>query len=206
MVQIQLDDFGLVPAIAQNAATGEVIMLGYMNPGSLKRTLEGGEVWFYSRSRSDLWHKGEVSGNYLRIKSATVDCDGDTVLLQVDPDGPTCHTGNPTCFFTSFEALPDFARQEGGPGILEELFAVIQDRKMELPENSYTASLFQEGASRISQKVIEEAGEAALAAMSGDEGQVTREVADLLYHALVLLSSSGVRPGDVWSELRSRRQ
>ena len=205
MVQIQLDEKGLVPAIAQNAATGEVIMLGYMNPGSLKRTLEGGEVWFYSRSRSDLWHKGEVSGNYLRIKSAAVDCDGDTLLLQVDPDGPICHTGNPTCFFTSFDALPDFGRQEGGPGILEELFAVIQDRKKELPEGSYTARLFQEGSSRISQKVIEEAGEAALAAVAGEKDQVVSEVADLLYHALVLLSSSGARPEDVWSELRGRR-
>ena len=205
MVDIQLDENGLVPAIAQSATSGEVIMLGYMNPGSLKRTLEGGEVWFYSRSRSDLWHKGEVSGNYMRLKSASLDCDGDTILLRVEPDGPICHTGNPTCFFTSFEELPDFARQEKGPGIVEELFAVIQDRKKEMPEGSYTTRLFQEGLERISQKVIEEAGETALAGAKGDSDRVVSELADLLYHSLVLLSASGVRPEDVWQELRQRR-
>ena len=205
MVEIQLDENGLVPTVAQSATTGEVIMLGYMNPGSLKRTLEGGEVWFYSRSRSDLWHKGEVSGNYMRVKSASLDCDGDTVLLQVEPDGPICHTGNPTCFFTSFEELPDYARREKGPGIVEELFAVIQDRKREMPEDSYTAGLFKEGLERISQKVIEEAGETALAGARGDPERVVSEMADLLYHTLVLLSASGARPEDVWQELRQRR-
>ena len=205
MVEIQLDENGLVPAIAQNATSGEVIMLGYMNPGSIKRTLEGGDVWFYSRSRSDLWHKGEVSGNYMRVKSASLDCDGDTVLLQVEPDGPICHTGNPTCFFTSFEELPDFAHQDKGPGIVEELFAIIQDRKKEMPEDSYTTRLFQEGLERISQKVIEEAGETALAGAKGDSNRVVSELADLLYHTLVLLSASGVRPEDVWQELRQRR-
>ena len=206
MGTVQLDPAGLVPAIAQNASTGEVIMLGYMNPGSLKRTLEGGEVWFYSRSRSDLWHKGEVSGNYMRLKSATLDCDGDTILLQVEPDGPICHTGNQTCFFASFDDLPEFVRQEKGPGIVEELFAVIQDRKRELPEDSYTAQLLRAGPERISQKVIEEAGEAAIAGATGNTEQLTREVADMLYHTLVLLAGSGASPEDVWRELRSRRK
>ena len=205
MVEIQLDEKGLVPAVAQNSSTGEVIMMGYMNPGSLKRTLEGGEVWFYSRSRSDLWHKGEVSGNYMRVKSASTDCDGDTILLQVSPDGPICHTGNATCFFTPFEELPEFVRAEKGPGIFEELFAVIQDRKEELPEGSYTAGLFREGVERISQKVIEEAGETAIAGVKADKEALVRETADLLFHALVLLSASGARPEDVWAELRERR-
>ena len=205
MVEIQLDEKGLVPAIMQNAATGEVIMLGYMNPGSLKRTIEGREVWFYSRSRSDLWHKGEVSGNYMRMKSAAIDCDGDTILLQVEPDGPICHTGNPTCFFTSFEELPEFTRQDKGPGILEELFAVIQDRKRELPEGSYTTALFEGGVERISQKVIEEAGEAAIAGVKEDKERLTAEVADLVYHTLVLLSATDATPEDVWRELRKRR-
>ena len=206
MVQIQLDEKGLVPAIAQNATTGEVVMLGYMNPGSLKRTLEGGEAWFYSRSRSELWHKGEISGNFMRVKSVAVDCDGDAILLQVQPDGPICHTGNDTCFFTSLEDLPEFVRREQGPGVVEELFAVIQDRKREMPQDSYTARLFEAGVGRISQKVIEEAGEAAIAGTGGDGQQVVREVADLVYHALVLLSASGARPEDVWQELRSRRK
>jgi phosphoribosyl-ATP pyrophosphohydrolase/phosphoribosyl-AMP cyclohydrolase len=205
MVQVKQDEKGLVPAIAQNAESGEVLMLGYMSPGSMKRTLEGGDVWFYSRSRSDLWHKGEVSGNYMHVKSVAVDCDGDTVLLKVDPDGPICHTGNQTCFFTSVEELPEFERTESGPGILEELFSVVQDRKDEMPKGSYTTKLFDEGIERISQKVIEEAGEAAIAGVSGDRERVVSEVADLLFHTLVLLSASGARPEDVWTELRARR-
>ena len=203
---IQLDDKGLVPAIAQDAKTGEVLMLGYMNPSSLKRTLEGGDVWFYSRSRSDLWHKGEVSGNYMHLKSASVDCDGDAILLQVEPDGPACHTRNATCFFTSVDQLPEFARSERGPGIVEELFAVIQDRKRDLPEDSYTARLFREGTDRISQKVVEEAGETAIAGVKGETGQVVSEAADLLYHTLVLLSASGATAEDLWEQLRQRRK
>ena len=205
MAEIQLDENGLVPAVAQNATTGEVIMLGYMNPGSIKRTLEGGEVWFYSRSRSDLWHKGEVSGNYMRVKSASMDCDGDTILLQVEPDGPICHTGNATCFFTPFDELPDFVKEEKGPGVMEELFSVIQDRKRDMPEGSYTAQLLKEGVDRISQKVIEEAGEAAIAGVKGDKEHLVRELGDLFYHVLVLLSASGARPEDVWQELRQRQ-
>ena len=203
---IQLDDNGLVPAVAQNISTGEVLMVGYMSPDSLKRTLESGDVWFYSRSRADLWHKGEVSGNYMRFKSASEDCDGDAVLLQVEPEGPVCHTGNPTCFFTPIDQLPDFAHSEKGPGIVEELFAVIQQRKRDLPEGSYTARLFQEGTERISQKVIEEAGESALAGAKGNKEQLVRETADLVYHTLVLLSALDAKPEDVWEELRQRRK
>ncbi len=206
MGTIQLDENGLAPAICQDATTGEVLMLAYVNPGALKRTVEGGDVWFYSRSRSDLWHKGEVSGNYMRLKSAAMDCDGDAILLKVEPDGPVCHTGNPTCFFTPFAELPDFERADRGPGVLEELFSVIQDRKQEAPEGSYTAELLKEGVDRIAQKVIEEAGsEVAIAGAKEDRDQVVRETSDLLYHALVLLSAVGARPEDVWSELRSRR-
>ena len=205
MIELQLDEKGLVPAVAQNAATGDVIMLGYMNPGSLKRTLEGGEVWFYSRSRSDLWHKGEVSGNYMRIESASLDCDGDTILLKVNPDGPICHTGNDTCFFTSFEDLPEFVKAEGGPGVVEDVFSVIQDRKRTMQEGSYTAELLGGGVERISQKVIEEAGEAAIAAVKGDAEAAVSELGDLVYHALVLLAAVGARPEDVWEELRRRQ-
>ena len=204
MPEVKLDANGLVPAIAQNVNTGEVLMLGYMNPGSLKRTLDGGEVWFFSRSRSDLWHKGEVSGNYMRVKSAAVDCDGDALILQVEPDGPICHTGEPNCFFTPIDELPGFYREQRGPGVLEDLFAVIQDRKREMPQDSYTAQLFQGGSARIAQKVIEEAGEAAIAAVKDDGAQVVEETADLLYHALVLLAASGARPEDVWQTLRAR--
>ncbi|CAI8011302.1 Histidine biosynthesis bifunctional protein HisIE [Geodia barretti] len=137
-------------------------MLGYMNPGSLKRTLEGTQVWFYSRSQEDLWHKGEVSGNYLNLREWYVDCDSDTILLKVDPDGPACHTGEISCFYTEMDGLPDDYEAS------DELFAVIKDRQRAMPEGSYTAKLLAEGTSRVAQKVIEEAGETALAAATND--------------------------------------
>jgi phosphoribosyl-ATP pyrophosphohydrolase/phosphoribosyl-AMP cyclohydrolase len=203
---IKLDDKGLFPAIAQNAETGEVLMQGWMSQGSLKRTLESGEVWFYSRSRADLWHKGEMSGNYMRVRSVVPDCDGDVVLIKVDPDGPICHTGEPTCFFADpIEAMPEFEGADDGSGIIEELFSVIQDRKAEMPEGSYTTELFTDGPERIGQKVVEEAGETAIAAVAGRTENLPEEIADLLYHTLVLMAASGVTPKDVWSRLRERR-
>lgn len=206
MPVLQLNEKGLIPAIAQDADTGNVLMLGYMSAASIKRTLESGDVWFYSRSRADLWHKGEVSGNYLRVKSVELDCDGDVILLKVHPEGPTCHTGNPTCFFTDIDESPDFASSEIGPGILEELFAVIQDRKNSMPDGSYTAELFKSGVDRISQKVIEEAGEAAIAGIKKDGDHLAQELADLLYHMLVLVSAVGAKPEDVYTKLRERRR
>ena len=205
MNTIQLDSQGLVPAIAQHAETGEVLMLGYMNEGSLHRTLEGEEVWFYSRSQSDLWHKGEISGNYLRVKSAYLDCDGDTILLKVIPDGPTCHTGKPSCFFTVIEGEREFISYEKGSGVLEELFSVIQDRKNSPVPESYTSELFTQGAERVAQKVVEEAGEVAIAGVTGKKEELASEVADLLYHTLVLMSSNDIKPEAVWSVLRNRR-
>ena len=206
-MKVKLNDKGLVPAIAQDINTGQVLMLGYMNPGSLKRTVEGGQVWFYSRSQEDLWHKGEVSGNYLNLQEAWVDCDADTILLKVQPDGPTCHTGETTCFFTPMEELPqEYESTESGSGILEELFAVIQDRQREQPEGSYTVQLLNEGISRVAQKVIEEAGETALAAVGGSSEELAGELADLLYHSLVLLAASGVKPSQVWEVLAGRRR
>ena len=206
-MKVKLNEQGLVPAVAQDINTGQVLMLGYMNPGSLKRTMEGIQVWFYSRSREDLWHKGEVSGNYLNLREAYLDCDGDTILLKVEPDGPACHTGETSCFFTPMEQLPeDYEATEPGPGILDELFAVIKDRQRDLPEGSYTAKLLQEGTGRIAQKVVEEAGETAIAAAQGDQGSLPGEVADLLYHSLVLLAATGVSPQAVWDELRSRQR
>ena len=205
-MKVKLNEQGLVPAIAQDADTGQVLMLGYMNPGSLKRTVEGVQVWFYSRSREDLWHKGEVSGNYLNLTEAWLDCDGDTLLLKVKPDGPACHTGETSCFYTLMARLPEeYEVTETGPGILSELFAVIQDRQRDPPEGSYTAKLLQEGMGRIAQKVIEEAGETAIAAVQDNKEDIPKEVADLLYHTLVLLAASGVTPNQVWEELRNRR-
>ena len=141
---LKLDQQGLIPAVVQDVGSKEVLMLGYISQGSLRRTMEGGSVEFYSRSREDLWHKGEMSGNFLHVKKAFQDCDGDTLLFQVEPDGPTCHTGNVSCFFTSLEeSRPGVERPEKGSGILEELFAVIQQRKKEMPEGSYTTELLR---------------------------------------------------------------
>ena len=206
-MKLKLNQQGLIPAIAQDANTGQVLMLGYMNPGSLKRTVEGSQVWFYSRSREDLWHKGEISGNYLNLKEAWLDCDADTILLKVDPDGPTCHTGNTSCFFSPMDQLPDeYEATEPGPGILDELFAVIRDRQQSPTEDSYTARLLEEGVGRVAQKVVEEAGEAAIAAAQADRENLPKEIADLLYHSLVLLAAAGVSPQAVWEELRRRRK
>ena len=205
-MKVKLNEKGLIPAIAQDINTGQVLMLGYMNPGSLKRTVEGGQVWFYSRSQEDLWHKGEISGNYLNLKEAWLDCDSDTILLKVIPDGPTCHTGETSCFFTRMEGAPSqFEATEGGPGVLDELFALIQDRQRERPEGSYTAQLLQEGVARIAQKVIEEAGETAIAAVTDDLEHLPEEMADLLYHSMVLLAATGVKPSAVWKVLQDRR-
>ncbi|MYC30234.1 MAG: bifunctional phosphoribosyl-AMP cyclohydrolase/phosphoribosyl-ATP diphosphatase HisIE [Chloroflexi bacterium] len=205
-MKVKLNEKGLIPAIAQDINTGEVLMLGYMNPGSLKRTVEGEQVWFYSRSREDLWHKGEVSGNYLNLREAYLDCDADTILLKVQPDGPACHTGDVTCFHNRIEGLPEeYEVVESGSGILDELFALIRDRQNEQPEDSYTVRLLQEGIARIGQKVIEEAGESALAAATDDREALPGEIADLLYHTLVLLAASGSRPQEVWDALRERR-
>ena len=206
-MKVKLNEQGLLPAIAQDATTGEVLMMGYMNPGSLKRTVEGVQVWFYSRSREDLWHKGEVSGNYLNLKEAYLDCDADTILLKVDPDGPACHTGEVSCFFNKLEGLPDeYEQTESGPSVLSDLFALIKDRQQEMPEGRYTTSLFQEGVPRIAQKVVEEAGETANAAEINDTENLPGEVADLLYHTLVLLAAAGVQPEAVYEKLRERRK
>jgi phosphoribosyl-ATP pyrophosphohydrolase/phosphoribosyl-AMP cyclohydrolase len=203
-MDIKLDQRGLVPAIAQDVNTREVLMLGYVSPDSLRRTLDGGQVWFYSRSREELWQKGETSGNYMNLKSISVDCDGDTLLLQVEPVGPACHTGSATCFFTALDGEPGYEQVESGAGFLDQLYAVIQDRKRDMPEGSYTVELLRGGPARAGQKVVEEAGESAIAAVQGDADHVTREVADLFYHALVLLAASGSSPEAVWQELRQR--
>ena len=206
-MKVKLNEQGLVPAVAQDVNTGNVLMLGYMNPGSIKRTVEGVQVWFYSRSQEDLWHKGEVSGNYLNLREAWLDCDGDTILLKVDPDGPTCHTGETSCFFTPLEGLPEgYEDTDRGPGVLSELYALVQDRQREMPEGSYTVKLLQEGVGRIAQKVIEEAGETALAAAQNETDHLPSEIADLMYHTLVLMAASGVKPEQGWDELRQRRR
>ena len=203
--QIMLDAQGLVTAVCQDESTGEVLMVAHMNPESIVRTIQTGTAHFYSRSRQELWHKGETSGAYLHVSSAQVDCDGDALLLKVRADGPACHTGARSCFFTPMPDTPTYERATTGPGVLSELFQVIQQRQRDRPAGSYTTALFESGTSRIAQKVAEEGSEAALAAATKDAAHLPGEVADLLFHALVLLADAGLSPEDVWAELRRRR-
>ncbi|MEM7431591.1 MAG: bifunctional phosphoribosyl-AMP cyclohydrolase/phosphoribosyl-ATP diphosphatase HisIE [Pseudomonadota bacterium] len=186
---------GLVPAIIQNASTGFVLMLGYMNQAALRQTEKSGLACFYSRTRQTLWTKGETSGNTLRVESITLDCDGDTLLVRALPTGPTCHTGTTTCF-----------DDDPGPALafLNELEAVIQERLGSDAANSYTAKLAARGNRYIAQKVGEEAVEVAVAAASNDSDGVVDESADLLYHLLVLLQQHDMTMADVTAKLAER--
>ena len=205
---LTFDDRGLIPAVVQDVQDGRVLTLAYMNAEALRRTVEGPDVWFYSRSRQELWHKGETSGNYLRVRSVSLDCDGDAVVVHAEPAGPACHTGEDSCFHTGIDA-DGLAQAELverlGPGELASLFAVIQGRKDNPPAGSYTAELFRDGVDRIAQKVVEEAGETAIAGVRGNHERLASEIADLLYHTLVLMAATDLPQDSVWSELRSRR-
>ncbi|NQW18990.1 MAG: bifunctional phosphoribosyl-AMP cyclohydrolase/phosphoribosyl-ATP diphosphatase HisIE [Chloroflexi bacterium] len=203
---VKFNDAGLIPAIVQDADTGDVLTLAYMNQEALEKTLEGPDVWFFSRSRNELWHKGETSGNYLKVVSVVEDCDADAMLVKVKPTGPACHTGEQSCFLD--DAAPDVSKSESalGPGVLAELGAVIADRKRNPAEGSYTTSLFTDGRERIAQKVIEEAGESAIAALGTNPQRAAEELGDLLYHCLVLMEDAEINPDLVWAELRARRK
>jgi phosphoribosyl-ATP pyrophosphohydrolase/phosphoribosyl-AMP cyclohydrolase len=189
---------GLLPAIVQDARTGEVLMLAYMNEQALALTLKDKLLVFYSRSRQELWLKGETSGNLLELVSIAPDCDADTLLVRVNPTGPVCHLGTRTCFDGEGD-IP------GGGNFLYGLEEVLKERATADPQSSYTAKLLQTGVKRIAQKVGEEGVEVALAAVSGGEAELLDESADLLYHLLVLLVSRGLSISQVVSVLQSRR-
>ena len=189
---------GLLPAIVQHAVDGRVLMLGYMNEAALRQTLTDGRVTFFSRSRNQLWTKGETSGNFLRVTHVSADCDRDTILVLAHPDGPTCHNGTPTCFADAREP------QASRIAFLSTLQATIAQRIADSPEGSYTARLFASGVSRIAQKVGEEGVETALAAVTRDDPELVGECADLLYHLLVLLKSRNLTLEQVVGELASR--
>lgn len=189
---------GLVPAIIQDAETRNVLMLGYMNEEAYEKTLETKCVTFWSRSRQTLWTKGETSGNYLHLVDMKLDCDQDTLLVRVHPEGPTCHTGTDTCWGEE-NRVP----QGSALLFLAELQDFIEHRHEEMPEGSYTTKLFRDGTNRIAQKLGEEALETVIEATSGGD-KLTYEASDMLYHLLVLLTSKGLRIEDVVSELRQR--
>lgn len=188
---------GLIPAIIQDAKTNKVLMLGFMNEEALERTRKEGKVTFYSRTKNRLWTKGEESGNFLQVKSMTEDCDKDTLLIKVHPVGPVCHTGKDTCFEEENKAGLEFI------GVLQDL---IDQRKKEMPEGSYTTSLFEKGMNKIAQKVGEEAVELVIESMDNKDDLFLNEAADLIYHLLVLLTAKGYGIQDVISILEQRHQ
>lgn len=187
---------GLVPCIVQDATTAKVLMLGFMNEEAYKKTVETRLVTFYSRTRRCLWTKGETSGNFLHVASIKADCDNDTLLVEATPDGPVCHRGTDTCWGEENKANPIL--------FLSELQDFIDRRHKEMPEGSYTTSLFKDGINRMAQKVGEEALEAVIEAVNGTNERLVYEGADLLYHLIVVLTAKGLRIEDLASELQAR--
>jgi phosphoribosyl-ATP pyrophosphohydrolase/phosphoribosyl-AMP cyclohydrolase len=203
-IEIRWDERGLVPAVIQDANTGQVLMLAYINEASLARTMETGETWFWSRSRGELWHKGATSGNIQRVVEIRYDCDGDALLIRVEPSGPACHTGQQSCFY---RRLPDGAEvgpPPAGGEVLAHLEAVIQERKAHPRPGSYTCQLFEQGLPRILRKVGEEAVETIVAAQSEGDERLISEMADLIYHSLVLLAACDLSWADLEAELARR--
>ncbi|EGQ8312183.1 bifunctional phosphoribosyl-AMP cyclohydrolase/phosphoribosyl-ATP diphosphatase HisIE [Vibrio parahaemolyticus] len=190
---------GLVPAIVQDFQSSQVLMMGYMNQDALAKTGETGQVTFFSRTKERLWTKGETSGNVLQLVNISLDCDNDTLLVRVNPIGPTCHTGTTTCWDGD-------AQEESQMVWLHQLEQLLAARKSADPDSSYTASLYARGTKRISQKVGEEGVEVALAATSGDKAELVCESADLIYHLLVLLQDQGLSMNDVVNKLKQRHK
>lgn len=189
---------GLVPAIVQDAITKNVLMLGYMNQEALDKTLKSKKVTFWSRSRNCLWTKGETSGNFLNVVSIKNDCDNDTLLIRVHPEGPVCHTGTDTCWGETNDTNPLL--------FLSELQNFIEHRHEEMPEGSYTTSLFRDGLNRMAQKVGEEALELVIEATNGTDERLIYEGSDMLYHLIVLLTSKGLRIEQMAAELATRHK
>lgn len=196
-MEIDFDKMGgLVPAVVQDAVTKNVLMLGFMNKEAYEKTVKTGKVTFWSRSRNTLWTKGETSGNYLNLVSIENDCDKDTLLVKVHPVGPTCHEGTDTCWGEKNDANPLL--------FLTELQNFIEKRHEEMPDGSYTTSLFRDGLNRMAQKVGEEALEAVIEAVNGTDERLIYEASDMFYHLIVLLTSKGLRIEDVAKELMAR--
>lgn len=226
---VKFNSDGLIPAVTQDIRTDEVLMLAYMNEESLKKTIETGKVHYFSRSRQKLWLKGETSGHFQQVRSISIDCDGDTLLFKVEQTGAACHTGHRSCFFTRLdaEALKAGVEQEGavdgsdsmdlqtpaataqvanaaGVEVLKEVFDVISDRLAHPKEGSYTNYLFDKGLDKILKKIGEEACEVVIASKNGAHSEIKAEIADLIYHVMVLLVERGMSLQDIYTELKQR--
>ncbi len=207
MLEVKFGADGLIPAVAQDARTGEVLMVAYMNREALERTLHSGRAWYWSRSRGVLWEKGAESGHTQRVREIRVDCDADTVLLLVDQEGPACHTGHRSCFYRDAEGheLPDGAMFPVRDDIFEALFELLKSRRAAMPSGSYTTALLREGRGKIGAKLLEEAEELTRAAREESAQRVVEEAADLVYHSWVLLMERGVELSALRRELERRR-
>jgi len=210
---LKFDAQGLVPAIVQDARTREVLTLAYMNEESLRRTLQTGETWFWSRSRSKLWHKGETSGHTQRVSRVVADCDRDALTVFVEPRGPACHTGARSCFHNELKGAGldevggervEETESQGLGARLEQLYALVESRRRERPAGSYTTYLFKEGLDKILKKVGEESAETIIAAKNEEREPLVSEVSDLIYHLMVLMVERGVTLDEVASELSQR--
>lgn len=206
--KIKFDEKGLVPAVIQDATTGKVLMLAYMNAVSLQRTVETGYTWFWSRSRQELWNKGATSGNVQKVVDIKYDCDGDSLLLQVKQTGSACHTGEYSCFHNILWRESNLPAVNGQitSAILNELYDVIQQKRIHGGEKSYTKYLFTSGQDKILKKVGEEAAETIIASKNNNNGEVVYEMSDLWYHCLVLLAYHNISPSELLAELGSRRK
>ncbi|MEJ5284744.1 MAG: bifunctional phosphoribosyl-AMP cyclohydrolase/phosphoribosyl-ATP diphosphatase HisIE [Brevinematales bacterium] len=202
--RLKFDENGLIPAIIQDAISGKVLMLGYMNKEALTKTIESGKTWFYSRSRKTLWNKGETSGNFHNVKEIFYDCDEDTLLVKVVPEGPTCHTNNYSCFYRAIKG--DENSQLNKSSILNELYEIILERKKLNPENSYVAKKMREGIDRILKKVGEEAGEVIIASKNGSKEEISWEVADLIFHLFLVLAYYDMSLDEVYDRLIERKK
>ena len=204
--RISFKENGLIPVVVQDDRTGEVLMMAYMNPKALERTIRTGEAYFFSRSRKTLWHKGATSGHTQRVKEIRVDCDQDALLLRVVPDGPACHTGAPSCFYRRLEKgrLVKLSPPTRTTDMLNQIYAVIMDRKKKPPKGSYVASLFKGGSDAILKKIGEESSELIISSKNRDKSAIIWEVADLWFHTLVVMGYHGITPQDIYKELSRR--
>ncbi len=205
MDNVRFDERGLVPAVVQDALSGEVLMLAYMNRESLEKTLATGETHFWSRSRNELWHKGATSGHVQKVTGMSLDCDGDTILVRVLQTGAACHTGAYSCFFEKVPVQSGGTHEAALGEVLGAVARVIHQRNADRPEGSYTTKLLEGGLDRILKKVGEESGEVIIAAKNHAPVEITWEVADLLYHLLVMMEVEGVSLADIAGKLGERR-
>jgi phosphoribosyl-ATP pyrophosphohydrolase/phosphoribosyl-AMP cyclohydrolase len=195
---------GLLPVVVQDQRSGQVLMVGFANLEAVQKTLETRHAWFFSRSRQRLWEKGETSGHYLDIQGIRVDCDADALVYLCEPHGPTCHTGEPSCFFQALGEVP--SSETSGEAAAHLFDTILARQRGGDPEASYVARLLSQGVDRVARKIGEEATEVVIAAKNADRDEVAREVADLWFHTFVLLAQQGLTPEDVWAVLASRRR